>query len=317
MLDELGHNDVDVAAVFSIHPRYSENIWDYRDLSELTMDHHIPHFRIRQIDTEANVGRLHWLKPDLVLVMGFQQLIPPAVLDIPPMGVIGSHASPLPANRGRHPVPTSILTGEETGGLTFFYLTPRFDEGDIVLQRTWPITVEDSAASLYRRMISTGREMLKDLVGQLKSGTVRRTPQDVGRATRVPAWDPSAAAIDWRANARTCYDLVRACTHPYPGAYSSLEGRKLTVWKEFLSYEGTDAEPGEVIGIYEQGVEIACGAGSVILQIVQIGDGPEEPARRAFDRLGVQSGYVLSASEPELEQAGTESGFRQTLKSNP
>ena len=294
VLEELLELRADLAAVFTLRPSAAAGlIPDYRDLSELTMPRHIPCFGTDRIDVDENVQRLHWLKPDLILVMGLHLPLPEGFLQVPRLGLIKSFPSLVPDGPSHSAVSWAILTGAPSTGLSFCYMRSASEVGDLILQRSWPVSVDDSAASLYRRMVGAGREMTRELLAQLASGAVSARPVD---AAPVFPSDPPARRIDWSLPARAVYDLVRASTHPFAGAFTSVEGRRLTVWKAHLSYEGRDALPGEVLACHESAVEIACGAGSLLLQIVQIGDGPDEPARRAFDRLGIRPGAHLDSS---------------------
>lgn len=320
MLDELLRNDAEVAAVFSLGSSCRTTVPDYRDLTDLTMDRHVPCFSTDEIAVDENLQRLHWLKPDVILVMGLERPLPKGFLQVPPAGVIKSCPTLSPWDCGHSMLSRSILSGQERGGLTFFYLKEPDEGGDVILRREWPITVEDSAASLYRRMVGVGREMMRELLGQLDSGVVSAGPVEHDETDLLPPNGPYDGRLGWEENSRSVYDLIRAGTHPFRGAFLHVDDRKITVWKAHLSYEGHEAAPGEVIGIYEKGVEVACGAGSVILQIVQIGEvGPEEPARRAFDRLGICVGARLGVSGPNTTapvEKPKRSGTSQSITSN-
>lgn len=293
MLDELLKQEAGVVAVYSVAREHAGGISDWRDLSDLTTPKGIEHHEVRKVATPGNVARIRELKPDAVFVMGISQLLPQELLAIPRLGTIGSHPALLPRNRGRAAIPWHILNGEAEGGLTFFLVGEGVDDGPIVSQRRFHVTLRDTATTLHRKVIAAGREMMAEVVPMLRQGRIDATPQDEATATYLPRRRPEDGRIDWKQNARKTYDLVRATTEPYPGAFCYLGAHKLIVWEAGFSHEPTEARSGEVVRISDRGVEVASGAGLVVLRTVQLG-GDKENALDVFVRAGIELGAFLT-----------------------
>ena len=161
----------------------------------------------------------------------FRQILKPALLAIPSRGALNLHGSLLPRYRGRCPVNWVLVHGETETGVTLHYMEPTPDTGDIVAQRRVPITDDDTALTLNRKLGEAARELLRVTFPALLAGTAPRMPQDHTRATTFGGRRPEDGRLAWRRPARELYNLVRAVTHPYPGAFTTWAGTKLLVWK--------------------------------------------------------------------------------------
>jgi len=293
MLDELLRNDAEVLAVYSVAREHAGGISDWRDLRDLTDARGIEHHEVGKIATEENIERIGEVRPDVVFVMGISQLLPTQLLAMARVGTIGSHPALLPRNRGRAAIPWHILNGETEGGLTFFLIGEGVDDGPIVTQRSFRISLRDTAGTLYGKIIAAGREMMSEVVAMLANGALLTRPQDEAKATMLPRRRPEDGRIDWKQNGRKVYDLVRATTAPYPGAFCYLGGKKLIIWEAGFSHEPVGAEPGEIVRISDRGVEVAAGAGLVVLRTVQIDD-EKEHAFDVFSRNDIDLGAILT-----------------------
>lgn len=289
-LEEMCLAGSDVVAAFGVEERYSAGISDFRSFDDLSARFEFPLFTFHKINSEDNIRLLQRLSPDLIFVLGLSQVVTEDILRIPPKGCIGSHPALLPANRGRAAIPWAIIKRLPKSGLTFFYLTPGVDDGDIVAQREFEITRSDTAATLYGRIIRLGREMVREVVPAIENGTARRIPQDHSRANYWPKRTPEDGLIQWESDGLDVYNLIRAVTHPYPGAFTFIEGRKVIVWAAALEEEErVMGAPGEVLRISSKGIAVAAAKGAVRL-IEMEADGE----RIAPRRLGLSVGSSLA-----------------------
>jgi methionyl-tRNA formyltransferase len=230
-LDEMLALGANVVLAAYVDPAHARSISDYRPLDDLCRAHGVPTFTFRRIGDGPTTEALRAARPEVVFVLGLSQLLPESLLALPPAGVIGSHPALLPANRGRALIPWSILLHHARGGLSLFYLTPEVDAGDLIAQASWPITRADTATTLYAKMTAAGRQLLRDYLPAIIAGTAPRIPQDHTKATYLPKRTPADGRIDWSRPAESVYDLIRATTHPYPGAFTLCGERKVIVWK--------------------------------------------------------------------------------------
>jgi methionyl-tRNA formyltransferase len=225
----------------------------------------------------AAVRRLQESAPELLFSFYYRGLLPPAILKVPRLGAYNMHGSLLPKYRGRAPVNWAVLNGETETGATLHAMSERADSGDIVDQESVSIGPDDTAWEVQRRVTAAAVLVLERRLAELKSGTAPRRPQEEPRATKYPRRQPEDGKIDWTGTAKQVHDLVRAVTHPYPGAFTTvLGGGKTYVWKTRLPQLGAhDNFPGQVRR--EEGrLYVACGDDRY-LEILNLQREGEEP----------------------------------------
>ena len=230
-LEEVLRNGGDVVGVLTLNEEDGAFHSDYVDLQPICRDFGIPCYTIGNINSERTIKRLKSLNPYLIFVFGWSQIVGKKVRNIPPMGCIGTHPTLLPKNRGRHPLIWTLVHGLGTGGLTFFYLDQKADAGDIVWQEAFPVTRQDDAMSLYSKIEGLASKAIADFLPKLETDTADRVPQDSGSATYWKKRGEEDGKICWNESSKVCYDLIRALTHPYVGAHTFVDGRKIKIWK--------------------------------------------------------------------------------------
>jgi methionyl-tRNA formyltransferase len=242
---------------------------------EVAERHGIPLAKVRNINDPEPVERIRALAPDLVLVIGWTQLVKAEILRIPRYGCIGFHASLLPQYRGRAPINWALINGESRTGNTMMLLEEGVDDGDILAQREIPIGFEDTCGTLYEKVALTEFEMLDEVLPLIRAGRMPRRKQDPSRVSVMPKRRPEDGLIDWSKPARRLYDWVRALTHPYPGAFTHLERRKVFVWEAALGEPaGVALRPGEMT-VADGALIAGTGEGLLRLERVQA-EGEEE-----------------------------------------
>ena len=223
------------------------------------------------------------LNLDYIFAVKWRTMIPRRVVEAARRGVIIFHASLLPKYRGFAPVNWPLINDEEKTGVTMFYAAEEVDSGDIIDQRERLITDADDAATIDAWLNATVERMLEENLPRLVEGTAPRRRQDHAQATYAIWRSPEDGRIDWARPARSVFNLIRGLTSPYPGAYTTLDGRKLTV----LSSE-VESEPRRYVGsipgkveriIPGAGVNVLTGDGVLRLKRVQLeGDEPRNAA---------------------------------------
>ncbi|MEX2060292.1 MAG: formyltransferase family protein, partial [Nitrosopumilaceae archaeon] len=163
-----------VSAVFSYADSKKKNYSDYASFDEITRKYKIKHVKVQNINDKENVKELKSINPDLILVMGWSQILKREILTIPRIGIIGSHPTMLPKYRGRAPIPWSIIKGLKESALTFFYMKEGTDDGDILDQRKFKISSNDDATSLYEKITNLGKIMLLKNLQLLQNGKENR-----------------------------------------------------------------------------------------------------------------------------------------------
>lgn len=213
------------------------------------------------------------LKPDLIVVAAYGQILPQALLEMPAVACLNLHASLLPRHRGAAPIQSSILAGDVQSGITVMYMSEELDTGDILLQKTSAIRHRETSGSLHDRLARLAPEALESALDMLIHGEAPRIPQAGDQATYAGKLDRDSGLVHWSESCWQIDRLVRAMT-PWPGAYTLVSlsdgpPRRLKLHKVLPIHRRTGA-PGEVLGSTKRGLIVGTGAGSVLLLEVQL-----------------------------------------------
>ncbi len=284
---ELG---VEVPAVFTHEDDPAEEIW-FRSVADLARAHEIPVFTTQRPGTSPWLDSLRQWQPQFLFSFYYRRILPPPVLATASRGALNLHGSLLPRYRGRCPVNWVLVHGEEETGVTLHYMEATPDSGDIVGQKRVPVVEDDTARSLYAKLVVAAGELLREMVPRLADGTAPRTAQDASRATTFGGRGPADGRIDWQAGARRAYDLVRAVTHPYPGAFTTWRQRKVFVWAARVVDAGAD--PGGIPGrvtLREGEIVVDTARGRLGIARLQMEGDDEMPAPRWLRRYGLEEG---------------------------
>jgi len=174
------------------------------------------------------VEQLRALAPDAMVVVGYGQIIPQAILDIPPQGIINVHASLLPKYRGAAPIQWAIARGETRTGVTTMKIDAGLDTGDMLLKWETEIGPEETAVQLGARLAVAGADLLVKTLAEL--GDIVPEKQDEAQASYAPILKKEDGRIDWSLSADEIVNRVRGF-EPWPGCYGSLRGQRFHVWK--------------------------------------------------------------------------------------
>jgi UDP-4-amino-4-deoxy-L-arabinose formyltransferase/UDP-glucuronic acid dehydrogenase (UDP-4-keto-hexauronic acid decarboxylating) len=234
-------------------------------------------------------------KPAVIYSFYYRYLIPETVFAMAHLGAFNMHGSLLPAYRGRAPVNWMLVNGEHEAGVTLHQMVARADAGDIVGQRSVAIDDSDNALKLYRKLVPLGVELINEMHLRIVAGNPPRRKMDISKGSYFGRRKPEDGRIDWRWPSRRIFNLVRAVTHPYPGAFCFASGRKLLVWEASIGSEaGRGGAPGEIVGEAADGaLEIAAGKGIVIVKRVQFEDGVENVASEVLSGVQRGNGSIL------------------------
>ena len=275
-LEVLLEQGAEVVGVVTHRDDPAETLW-FASVAALAASRRIPVFTPDAPAEPSFVEKMRRLRPDILFSFYYRHLLPQALLDLPRMGAINLHGSLLPRYRGRAPINWVLVHGETITGVTHHHMDARADHGDIIAQRSVPIAIEDTALTLSRKLTDAARRLLADTYPLILSGRAPRIRQDDSAATRVGRRQPADGLIDWSVSAWQVYNLIRAVTHPYPGAFTFLESRRVFLWAARPPRERRAlGPPGRVLGVGEgRALEVATGDGVLEVLRVQI-EGSDE-----------------------------------------
>ena len=239
------------------------------------------------------LDQLTSLQPDALVVVAFGQILPPALLELGPLGAVNLHTSLLPLLRGPSPINTAILEGHEQSGVTTMFLDQGMDTGDIILQRATPIGPQETAGELFDRLAEMGAGLLNETLGLMARGQAPRRPQDHARATYAPMLKKDDGLVDWTRPAREIDRRIRGLD-PWPGAFSHFRGKPLKLFAP-TRVEETDhgRPPGELLGAGpdQDLLLVACGQGALGI------GGLQAPGKRRQDAASFLRGARLAPGE--------------------
>ena len=175
-------------------------------------------------------AQLTALNPDAIIIVGYGRIIPPWMLDLPPLGNINLHASLLPKYRGAAPIQWAIAKGETVTGVTTMRIDTGLDTGDILLQREVAIAPEDTAETLSPRLALIGADLVVETLRSLQSGNLRPRPQDNSQASLAPILRKEDGLVDFSRSAADIFNRIRGF-QPWPGAYTKFRGKNLQILK--------------------------------------------------------------------------------------
>lgn len=235
----------------------------------------LPVFQPEKIKSGEARTFLEEVKPDAVVVVGYGQILPPWLLELPRYGCINLHASLLPAYRGAAPIQWAIANGETATGLTTMLMDPGLDTGPILLKWKTNIGPEETAVELAERLSVAGADLMIETLRGLEAGAITPQPQDNSRASRAPLLKKEHGQIDWTMPAQQIANRIRGFL-PWPGCYTSFRGKKLQLWRArpaaSQSHErervDTPPSPGQLV-VHGNALLASCG-GNILLELLEV-----------------------------------------------
>lgn len=249
----------------------------------------IPIHQPERIRRPESVEILRRLAPEMMVVVGYGQIIPQTLIDLPAYGVLNVHASLLPKYRGAAPIQWAIANGETETGVTIMQIDAGLDTGDILLQRSTPIGPDETAPELAARLAYLGAELLIEAIDQIANGTAHPKKQDEQQATYAPLLKKEDGRVDWTRPAGSIYNRLRGFT-PWPGAYTTFRGQQLSILA--AKPAGPDSIPPGVLQVQKGHLLVGCGDGSM-LELLEV-----QPAgRKPMSAQAFMNGYRIAENE--------------------
>ncbi len=274
-LEELLSQGADVAMVFTHEDSPTEEIW-FKSVRELAETKGIP-WRTADVNLPESIAMLREMAPDFIFSFYYRNMIRREVLDIPSKGALNLHGSFLPRYRGRVPVNWAVIKGETETGATLHYMVEKPDAGDIVDREKVPILFTDTALDVFNKVTEAAVQVIARSWPLLATGTAPRVPMDLKAGSYFGGRKPADGLIDWTMSAVRIYNLIRGVTHPYPGAFSFLDGRKVIIWRAW-PVDGK-GEAGQVVSANP--LRVGTGEGLLEIRSLQL-EGKVEVAAEDF-----------------------------------
>lgn len=229
----LAHN-VKILLVVTHTDNPNETIW-FDSVAEFAALHDIPVITPDDPNTPEVVERIRSLQPDFLFSFYYRNMLKKEILDLPRNGAYNMHGSLLPKYRGRVPVNWAIIRGEKETGSTLHVMNEKPDNGAIVDQQAVPILPDDTALEVFHKVTCAAEITLNRCLPALIDGSAKLTPQDLSLGGYFGGRRPEDGKIHWKDSAQSIHNLVRAVAPPYPGAFTTLAGKRMRVLRSMLA----------------------------------------------------------------------------------
>ena len=254
-------------------------------VKQLALQHGLPALQPTSLKNADIQHELAEHAADVMVVAAYGLILPQAVLQLPRYGCLNIHASLLPRWRGAAPIQRAILAGDNETGITVMQMDEGLDTGDMLLKKTCPITVHDTAQMLQDKLAALGAEAIVETLRLLEHEKLARVPQDNKQATYAVKLTKAEAQIDWANDAATIARAVRAY-NPFPVAYTILNAIPIKIWQASVR-DDLGGAAGTVLSVEKTGIIVACGQGALCLEVLQ------RPNAKALPAAQFMQGFAL------------------------
>lgn len=230
----------------------------FTPVKELAVAHDIQVLQPERIkESPETMELLKSYAPDIAVVVAYGQIIQKNLLDLPKYGCVNVHASLLPKLRGASPIHHAILQGEEETGVTIMQMAEGLDTGDMLTKVSMPIAGMN-CESLHDKLAEMGAQLLVDTLPMIEAGEVNPEPQDDALSSYAGLISKKDGIIDFTKTPEEIERQIRAFD-PWPGAYCAYKGETMKLWKAEVLDKSSDAAPGTIVNVSNDGIDICCG----------------------------------------------------------
>lgn len=232
-------------------------------VKELALSYDIPVYQPLKLRDGEAMAIIESLAPELIVVAAYGRILPNDILDYPKLGCINVHSSLLPKYRGSAPIHWAVINGDSESGVTIMHMAEELDAGDIISQVKTAIDPDELVGDLYDRLATMGATLLAETVTKIQKGEATRKAQNISEVTFAPMLGRELSPMDFSKTARALHNQVRGL-NPWPASTATLAGIDFKIWKTFVLEKKTEKAPGTILEAGKNGIEIACGEGTVL-----------------------------------------------------
>jgi methionyl-tRNA formyltransferase len=259
----------------------------------LALAHQLPVLQPATLRSTAVVHELAALHADVIIVVAYGNILPPAVLTLPPYGCLNLHASLLPKYRGPAPINWALIQGETVTGYTIIQMDEHVDTGPMLWSEACPIAPDDDAISIGARLAEAGAIGMLHVLSALANGTLIPQPQPEAGASRAPKLTRELGQIDWRQAATAVHNLIRGLV-PWPGATTVFQEVEIKIWRAAVLDESSTLPPGTVTGFTAEGFCVACGSQQLVITELQPANRRRMSGRDFVQGYRLQQGHCFA-----------------------
>jgi len=260
-----------VVAVFTQpdKPRGRGQKVQFTPVKEVAIKYNIPVYQPERLKNNQEViNIIKGFNPDVIVVVAYGQILPKDVLTLPKYGCINVHASLLPQLRGAAPINWAIINGFKKTGITTMLMDEGLDTGDMLLKREIDIREDETAGELHDRLMELGADLLLETLEKIEKGEISPEKQDDSLASYAPMLNKEMGHINWSQENEKIYNLIRGLL-PWPGAYTFYDNNMIKIWKVKIGNNNMCEQPGMILNVSKDGIEVACQKGTLIITELQ------------------------------------------------
>ena len=231
------------------------------------LSHQLPVYQPERVRRPEVLEHLRALAPEVMVIVGYGQIIPQSVIDVAPRGIVNVHGSLLPHLRGAAPVQWSIVRGDKETGVTTMQIDAGLDTGDMLLRAKTPIGEDEDAIALSERLSHMGAGLLVDTLSSLERAGIQPEKQNDAVATHAPILKKTDGRIDWAQPAQAIHNLIRGM-QPWPGAHTLFRGQLFQIWLSHRVDRHSASLPGQLL-FNRDGLFVCCGDG-LPLKLIEV-----------------------------------------------
>ena len=260
-------------------------------VKEVAVKYNLPVYQPKKVREPEVVELLRGLKPDVIVVAAFGQIISKEILEMPKYGCINVHASLLPAYRGAAPIQWAVINGDKESGVTIMQMDEGIDTGDMIEKVVVPIDKDETGGSLFEKLSQAGAELCVKVLTDLEDGKAVREKQPEESTTPYAKMiDKKMGAIDWEKPAKEIEQLIRGL-NPWPSAYTKLQGKTLKIWKAEVLEQDSKEAPGQIAKVTKDSIAVQTGQG--LLKVLEL----QLEGKKRMDTASFLRGYTLKEGE--------------------
>jgi len=262
----------------------------YTPVKEKAIELEIPVYQPKRVKDPEFVDILKTLKPDVIVVIAFGQILSKEILEIPKYGCINVHASLLPKYRGAAPIQWAVINGDKKSGVTTMYMAEGLDTGDIIDTSEIVLDEKETGGSLFDKLADLGGKLILNTLDKLETGTATRTRQDDARSTYAGKITKELGKIDFTKSAAEIERLIRGL-NPWPSAFTYMDDKMLKIWNADVLEETVEEDPGTITEVNKKFIKVATGEGYLLLKEIQL------EGKKRMNVTSFLNGYNFTANK--------------------
>lgn len=264
----------------------------YTPVKEKAIELEIPVYQPKRVKDPEFVDILKTLKPDVIVVIAFGQILSKEILELPKYGCINVHASLLPKYRGAAPIQWAVINGDKKSGVTTMYMAEGLDTGDIIDTSEIVLDEKETGGSLFDKLADLGGKLILNTLDKLETGTATRTRQDDARSTYAGKITKELGKIDFTKSAAEIERLIRGL-NPWPSAFTYMDDKMLKIWNADVLEETVEEDPGTITEVNKKFIKVATGEGYLLLKEIQL------EGKKRMNVTSFLNGYNFTANKLE------------------